>query len=248
MSQENMAYYQNQNTRLKNTNNQNIPSYDYNYDYDYSYPQYPQSQNMPYNKNFGQQNNQRRTMNGQGTSVIQNRGTSGMANRQLNGGYPNSPAYSSSYGQYSNGYGKSSSNGYGQSGANGYGQSSANGYSQYGANGYGQSSYDYGYGTGQGAEAKSSYGSYAGGYGKECPGIPIALLLVSLLGVVVMGYILYTKIVAAGRRKRDIADSWSELWPEFENVDTIILHGRKLIILFSFKTLLQEILFMHEDY
>ena len=78
--------------------------------------------------------------------------------------------------------------------------------------------------SGSPAQSKSSYGSYSGGY-NDCPGIPIALLLVTLLGVGVMGFILYTKIVGAGRRKRDIRDSWTELLPELETLDLIILHG-----------------------
>ena len=93
-----------------------------------------------------------------------------------------------------------------------------------------QTQYDYtdysgysGY-SGSPAQSNSSYGSYSGGY-NDCPGIPIALLLVTLLGVGVMGFILYTKIVGAGRRKRDIRDSWTELLPELETLDLIILHG-----------------------
>ena len=181
-----MAYYANQNTRQKNMNNQNYPSYDY--DYDYNYPQYSQSQNMAYNRNIGQQNklyNQKTMMKSQGTSGFASRGQPGMSGRQTNNGYPNTEGYSNSAGYPS--------------------------YGQY-SNGYGQPNYDYGYSNGPAAEQKSSYGSYSSSYGKECPGIPIALLLVSLLGVLVMGYILYTKIVGAGRRKRDISDSWSELF------------------------------------
>ena len=52
------------------------------------------------------------------------------------------------------------------------------------------------------AQAKSTYGSYSGGY-NDCPGIPIALLLVTLLGIAVMGFILFQKINGAGRRKRE---------------------------------------------
>ena len=95
------------------------------------------------------------------------------------------------------------------------------------SNQQGQYDYDYssysGY-SGSPAQSKSSYGSYSGGY-NDCPGIPIALLLVTLLGIGVMGFILYTKIVGAGRRKRDIRDSWTELLPELETLDIIILHG-----------------------
>ena len=77
-------------------------------------------------------------------------------------------------------------------------------YSDYGGygDGYGvdKSAKNLGYGYGA-----QSYGSYASGYGKQCPGISIALLLISLLGIALMGYILWSKIVAAGRRKRDVA-------------------------------------------
>ena len=73
-------------------------------------------------------------------------------------------------------------------------------------------------------------GSYSGGY-NDCPGIPIALLLVTLLGIGVMGFILFTKIQGAGRRKRearveDDAASWTMLLPELETLDVILLHGR----------------------
>ena len=98
----------------------------------------------------------------------------------------------------------------------------SNTYGQYA--GYGD--YDYGGSSGYSpAQSKSSYGSYSGGY-NDCPGIPIALLLVTLLGIGVMGFILFTKIQGAGRKKRDAVDSWSELLPEVETLDIIILHGR----------------------
>ena len=99
----------------------------------------------------------------------------------------------------------------------------SNTYGQY-AGGYG----DYGDYSGYGgtpAQSKSSYGSYSGGY-NDCPGIPIALLLVTLLGIGVMGFILYTKIVGAGRKKREALDSWDQLLPDLETLDVIILHGR----------------------
>ena len=103
------------------------------------------------------------------------------------------------------------------------------GYSSSSQQGQQGQQYDYDYSgysgySGSPAQSKSSYGSYSGGY-NDCPGIPIALLLVTLLGVGVMGFILYTKIVGAGRRKRDIRDSWTELLPELETLDLIILHG-----------------------
>ena len=55
-----------------------------------------------------------------------------------------------------------------------------------------------GYGYGE-----PSYASYSGGYGKmECPGIPIALLLITLLGIAVLGAIFLQKVLAAGKRRR----------------------------------------------
>ena len=76
----------------------------------------------------------------------------------------------------------------------------------------------YGYGA-------QSYGSYASGYGKQCPGISIALLLISLLGIVLMGYILWSKIVAAGRRKRDVADM-ADFWCFLDNLGPIMINGK----------------------
>jgi len=55
----------------------------------------------------------------------------------------------------------------------------------------------------------------------DCPGIPIALLLITLLGVAVMGFILYTKIVGAGRRKRSSDDSF----PDLEEISHILILG-----------------------
>ena len=114
------------------------------------------------------------------------------------------------YGGYSNSYGS-----YTGAGAGGYGD-------------YG----DYSSYSGQSqtpAQAKSTYGSYSGGY-NDCPGIPIALLLVTLLGIAVMGFILFQKINAAGRRKREASgegeSALSLLLPELETLDVIILHGR----------------------
>ena len=37
---------------------------------------------------------------------------------------------------------------------------------------------------------------------KECPGIPIALLLITLLGIAVLGAIFLQKVLAAGKRRR----------------------------------------------
>ena len=107
------------------------------------------------------------------------------------------------------------------------GYSGTNTYNGYGD--YGGVDYSSGY-SGSPAQSKSSVGSYSGGY-NDCPGIPIALLLVTLLGIGVMGFILFTKIQGAGRRKRearveDDAASWTMLLPELETLDVILLHGR----------------------
>ena len=114
------------------------------------------------------------------------------------------------YGGYSNSYGS-----YTGAGAGSYGD-------------YG----DYSSYSGQSqtpAQAKSTYGSYSGGY-NDCPGIPIALLLVTLLGIAVMGFILFQKINGAGRRKREAPGEGESvlalLLPELETLDVIILHGR----------------------
>ena len=97
-----------------------------------------------------------------------------------------------------------------------YGDYGSYDYGWYGAD---KSAKDLGYGYGA-----QSYGSYAGGYGKQCPGISIALLLISLLGIALMGYILWSKIVAAGRRKRDLADM-TDYWWVADNVLPILING-----------------------
>lgn len=119
------------------------------------------------------------------------------------------------------------SNTYGQyAGAGGYDYDYSSGYNS----GYSGGNSGYSSGGYSPAQSKSTYGSYSGGY-NDCPGIPIALLLVTLLGIGVMGFILFTKIQGAGRRKRDIIDSWVEMLPQLEDLDRIILHGRKRGIL-----------------
>ena len=108
--------------------------------------------------------------------------------------YPRSSGYGgTSYGHSSPSYGHSGG-GYGHSGG-GYGHSGG-GYG-HGGGGYGGGGGGYGYG-------EPSYASYSGGgYGKvECPGIPIALLLITLLGIAVLGAIFLQKVLAAGKRRR----------------------------------------------
>ena len=115
--------------------------------------------------------------------------------------YPRSSGYDgSSYGHSGSSYGHSggsaghSGGGYGHSGG-GYGHSSG---------GYGHSGGGYGHGGGGGyGYGEPSYASYSGGYGKmECPGIPIALLLITLLGIAVLGAIFLQKVLAAGKKRR----------------------------------------------
>ena len=111
----------------------------------------------------------------------------------------------------------------GHSGGGGYGHSGIGGYET----GYGHSGGG-GYETGYGHSLSSGYGGYDhpisyshdshgasyGSYGKmDCPGIPIALLLTTLLGIGVLGFILFTKIQGAGRKKRNAVQDWSSLLP-----------------------------------
>ena len=106
----------------------------------------------------------------------------------------------------------------------------SNTYGTYAGAGAGYGDYDYssGYSSAYSpAQSKSTYGSYSGGY-NDCPGIPIALLLVTLLGIGVMGFILFTKIQAAGRRKRSALDVFEEIFTELESLDRIIFYGRMI--------------------
>ena len=105
-------------------------------------------------------------------------------------------------GYRSSGYGSSGSSGYGSSGTSGYGDSSP-GYAVY-----------------------PRSGSYSSSYEQDCPGLSIALLLITLLGIGVLFYILYTKIVAAGRRKRGLED---EQWWYILHMEEIILSGRTIM-------------------
>ena len=98
-------------------------------------------------------------------------------------------------------------------------------YGDYGSYDDGYSGYG-GYGVDKASKSgfgAQSYGSYAG-YGKQCPGISISLLLISLLGVALMGYILWSKIVASGRRKRNVAGI-EDFWWFVENFGPILMNG-----------------------
>ena len=126
--------------------------------------------------------------------------------RQLSSRASSSPS-GSGYGASGGGlYG----GGYGSSGGGSYGGGSSGGGGSYGggkvrsdsyghsSSGYSQPSYGY---------SQPSYASYSSGYGKmECPGIPIALLLITLLGILTLGVIFFLKVQAAGRRKRSVED------------------------------------------
>ena len=109
--------------------------------------------------------------------------------------------------------GHSGGGGYGHSGG-GYENLGVGGYAHSGGGGYdsGLSHLSGGYGGGYEHPISYSHDSYGhgasyGGYGKmDCPGIPIALLLTTLLGIGILGFILFTKITAAGRRKRNAKD------------------------------------------
>ena len=124
----------------------------------------------------------------------------------------------SGYGHSSGGYGHSSG-GYGHVGG-GYGHEIS-----HGSGGYGHSSGGYGHSYG-GGYGHASYG----GYGKmDCPGVPIALLLTTLLGIAIMGFILFTKIQGAGRKKRDTEFTWNSSpadWIEaFDGIIPLINFG-----------------------
>ena len=150
-----------------------------------------------------------------------------------NQGYgSNNQGYGSSY----QGYG--SNNQQGSYGA-GYG-SSGSGFATSGAPNYGTSGGGYP-STGDGyASPLTSYGrsnrggggyhaSYSGGYGKDCPGVPFALLLTTLLGVAVMGVIFYLKVQAAGRRRRRSLDGEEFDWGEVlvEELPSLVAIGRR---------------------
>ena len=129
----------------------------------------------------------------------------------------------------------------GHSGGGGYGLSSGEGYSSGGYDHLGGGGYDgglshlsggsggYGHYEHPISYSHDSYGhqhgaSY-GNYGKmDCPGIPIALLLTTLLGIGILGFILFTKITAAGRRKRNANDGSSSLLP-LEDILNVVNFG-----------------------
>ena len=136
-------------------------------------------------------------------------------------------------------YGHSySSDGYGHSGGGGYGHSSG-GHGHHGggyhdSTGYGHNTYSYGHEGGYHAIPSYHAASY-GSYGKmDCPGIPIALLLTTLLGIGILGFILFTKIQGAGRRRRSTEQTslaagnttWTGLLADIEDLITILSFGR----------------------
>ena len=164
-----------------------------NYDYDYS----SQYQNMYQNQNRNFQNQNRRGLYQQQPrqQYQQSQKLIGGQSSGVQGGYTGATS----------GYGGAS----GYNGASGYGGVSGNGYGSYG---YGS--------TGSQAQSKQAYGAYSGGY-NDCPGIPLALLLITTLGILTMGVLFYLKVVAAGRRKRDTSHSWT-----LEDLVLIFQNGR----------------------
>ena len=129
-----------------------------------------------------------------------------------------------------------SGGGYPSGGGYDSGHSGGGGYSHSG--GY-DSGHSFGYGGGGGYDHPVSYshdshgGSY-GGYGNmDCPGVPIALLLTTILGIGVLGFILFTKIQGAGgRRKRNANQSQYSLLP-VEDFLTFLDFGMKFISLYT---------------
>ena len=140
------------------------------------------------------------------------------------------------YGHDSGGY-KSHDSGYGHSGGGGYGHDTSYGHSGGGTYGHSDSyGHDIGYDSGYGHDSYSHGASY-GGYGKmDCPGIPIALLLITLLGIGILGFILFTKINAAGRRKRSVYHftNLPELLKDLEDVLKIVQFGRLISFLTTY--------------
>ena len=155
------------------------------------------------------------------------------------GGYPQFAAASNRYASTYGGYGSSASSGYGPS-ASGYGPTSTasgNGPTSYTFNPnnavynrkdsvavyHGSAPSDYQKSDHSGHSGHASY-SGGGGYGKmnKCPGIPLALLLITLLGIAITGVILFLKIQAAGKRKRRSAFHW-------EDMAELVAIGRNLI-------------------
>ena len=128
--------------------------------------------------------------------------------------------------------GHSGGGGYGHSGG-GYENMGVGGYAHSGGGGYdsGLSHLSGGYGGGYEHPISYSHDSYGhgasyGGYGKmDCPGIPIALLLTTLLGIGLLGFILFTKIQGAGRKKRNANDGWASL-PPLEDFFKVVDFGR----------------------
>ena len=131
-------------------------------------------------------------------------------------------------GSYGAGYGSSGS-GFATSGAPNYGTSGGGGYPSAG-DGYASPLTAYGRSNRGGG---GYYASYSGGYGKDCPGVPFALLITTLLGIVVMGVIFYLKVqAAAGRRKRRSLEGEDFDWGEVfvEDLPTLLATGRPTFI------------------
>ena len=160
-------------------------------------------------------------------------GRSGSGYDVVDYGYDNYGHDQATYGHESDGGYNSHDPGYGHSGAGGYGHETI--YSHSGGGNYGHGN-NYGHDIGYHHDSGNGHASYGHGYGAsygsygkmDCPGIPIALLLITLLGIAVLGFILFTKIQAAGRRKRsdDYFTNIPDLLQDFEDVLSILQFGR----------------------
>ena len=161
---------------------------------------------------------QRRGGQGQGFYGSQSQRGLGPYGSNNQGSYYGSNNQQGSYGA---GYGSSGS-GFATSGSPNYG-SSGGGYPSAG-DGYASPLTSYGRSNRAGG---AYYASYSGGHGKDCPGVPFALLITTLLGVAVMGVIFYLKVqAAAGRRRRRSLDDidWVEM--VVEDLPSLVAIGR----------------------
>ena len=186
------------------------------------------------NRQFASNNLAPRRFGGQGVGLYGSHSQRGIGPYGTNNqGYGSN---SQGYGSNNQGYG--SNNQQGSFGA-GYG-SSGSGFATSGAPNYGTSGSGYpsaadGYASPLTSYGRSNragggyYASYSGGYGKDCPGVPFALLLTTLLGVAVMGVIFYLKVQAAGRRRRRSLAGEDIDWGEvlIEELPSLMAIGRR---------------------
>ena len=193
------------------------------------------------NRQFPSNNRAPRRVAGQGVGLYGSHSQRGIGPYGTNNqGYgANNQGYGSNrlqgYGSTNQGYGSNNQQG---SDGSGYGSSGSgfatSGGPNYGTFGGGYPSSGDGYASPLTGYSRSNrggggyYASYSGGYGKDCPGVPFALLLTTLLGVAVMGVIFYLKVQAAGRRRRRSLDGEDIDWGEVlvEDLPSLVAIGR----------------------